>query len=136
MLDEKLQNPNRKMLREFGLVMAGAFGGIFGVFLPWLFSAEWPVWPWPVAGLFLISGLVAPLILRPAFKAWMKFGHLLSHIMTPFILGILFYIIITPVGLIRRVFGHDSMRRDSSEKVDSFRQDSVQPDSNRMERPF
>lgn len=136
MLDEEIKDPDEKVLREFSFIMAGAIGGIFGIVLPWLFSSEWPVWPWPVAGGFLTFGLLMPRILGPVFKGWMRIGHLLSLVMTPLILGVVFYFVITPVGLIRRLFRMDSMRRDNNENVDSFRVESDQPDPDRMERPF
>jgi hypothetical protein len=131
-----LQNPDKKLLREFGFTMAGAIGGIFGVLLPWLFDRAWPVWPWPIAALFFLAGVLFPLSMRHIFLAWMRFGHLLSKITTPLILGILFYLVITPVGLIRRMLGKNSMSGKEDRDSNSFRVPSEQPDDEHMERPF
>jgi len=131
-----LTNPDNKILREFGFIMAGAIGGIFGALLPWLFDRPWPMWPWPVAGLFLLCGLAFPSVLKHVFVLWMKFGHLLSRVTTPLILGILFYLVITPFGLVRRVFAKDSMRRSTESDATSYREASNQPDDEHMERPF
>ncbi len=131
-----LQNPDKKLLREFGLTMAGAIAGIFGVLLPWLFDRAWPLWPWPVAALFLLVGIIFPTGLRQIFTIWMRFGHLLSRITTPLILGVLYYIVITPVGLIRKALGKDAMRHKEDPDSESFRVQSRQPDDDHMERPF
>lgn len=129
-------NPDKKILREFGFVMAGAIAGIFGLLLPWLFDRDWPAWPWPPAALFLVAGLIFPSALRYLFIGWMRFGHLLSRITTPLILGILFYLLITPFGLVRRVFGKNSMKGKGDVGSDTYRVDSRQPDDEHMERPF
>ena len=52
----RIPDPNRKELRIFGLTMAGAIGGFFGLLVPWLFDRVWPVWPWFVATPFLLLG--------------------------------------------------------------------------------
>jgi len=136
MAQTDLHNPDRKVLREFGLIMAGAFGGLFGILLPWIFDGSWPLWPWPVAVLFLAMGLLLPMSLRHVFTWWMRFGHLISRVTTPLILGILFYLVITPVGLIRRIMGKDSMRRNVDNGSDSYKVESRQPEHEHMERPF
>jgi len=67
MSQTELHNSDTKMLREFGFVMAGAIAGVFGILLPWLFDRAWPLWPWPIALLFLIAGLFFPASLRLIF---------------------------------------------------------------------
>ncbi len=136
MSQTELHNPDTKMLREFGFVMAGAIAGVFGVLLPWLFDRAWPLWPWPIALLFLIAGLFFPASLRLIFKWWMRFGHLLSKITTPLLLGILYYLIITPFGIVRRALQKDSMARHIDPSTDSYKVDSREPDHSHMERPF
>jgi len=86
--------------------------------------------------LFLLCGLAFPSVLKHVFVLWMKFGHLLSRVTTPLILGILFYLVITPFGLVRRVFAKDSMRRSTESDATSYREASNQPDDEHMERPF
>ena len=53
----------------------------------------------------LVSGLVIPIILKPIFFLWMVFASILGFIMTRVILSLLFFIILTPIGLILRLFG-------------------------------
>ncbi len=60
--------------------------------------------------------LVWPAILAPLNKLWFRFGLLLHKVMTPLIMGLLFYGLFTPLGLLMRLFGKDPMRvRDTPE---------------------
>lgn len=59
---------------------------------------------------FLISACFRPNILRPVNKLWMLFGNLLSFIIQPIILGILFYLIITPVAIILKIIKRDELK--------------------------
>lgn len=136
MTQASLLNPDRKLLREFGFTMAIAISAIFGLLLPWLFERPWPVWPWPVVAVFLTTSLFLPDVLRLPFVWWMRLGHLLSKVTTPLILGILFYIVVTPVGAARRLLRKDSMSRKLDPSTKSYRVDSRQPDDEHMERPF
>lgn len=136
MAHSELHNPDTKVLKEFGFVMAGAVAGFFGILIPWFFGRSWPLWPWPIALMFLAAGLLFPESLRFVFKWWMRLGHLISKITTPLLLGILYYLIITPVGLIRRALQKDSMARHIDPSTATYKVDSRQPDHSHMERPF
>ena len=107
----------------------------FGLFFPWVLELSWPRWPWIFAGVLTAVGLVAPMTLRPVYKTWMRFGLLLSKITTPIIMGLVFFLVITPIGLIRRLSSADAMKQkfDSQE---SYRITSKKPQPNKMERPF
>ena len=124
-----------KGLREFALVTSGVVAGLFGLFFPWVLELSWPRWPWIFAGVLTAVGLVAPMTLRPVYKTWMRFGLLLSKITTPIIMGLVFFLVITPIGLIRRLSSADAMKQkfDSQE---SYRITSKKPQPNKMERPF
>ena len=128
--------PNKKILREFGFVMAGAIAGRVGVLLPFLFEHGWPLWPWPVALAFLLLGVFLPHGLRHVYVLWMRFGMLIGRVTTPLLLGVLFYLVITPAGLIRRALGGDSVRKPREANTDTYRIKSHQPDNEKMERPF
>lgn len=70
------------------------------------------MWPWlgGFSAFFGAMGLVWPAGLAPLNKLWFKFGLLLHKIMTPLIMGIMFYGLITPIGLLMRMTGKDPMR--------------------------
>ena len=65
---------------------------------------------------FLVIGLIAPIILKPIYLVWMIFAIILGWIMTRLILSLLFYIILSPIGLLMRLFGKDflGLKLDSS----------------------
>ena len=67
-------------------------------------------WVSAIGGLFLVLALVAPVLLRPVNIAWMKLGMLLNAIVSPVVLGIVFFGLITPIALFMRVRGRDALR--------------------------
>jgi hypothetical protein len=123
-------------LRRFGLVTAAMTCGLFGLFLPLLFHLSWPLWPWIVAGGLATWSLAAPASLRWFYDVWMRFGLLLGAIMNPLILAIVFFGLISPLGLIMRLFGHDPMGRRRDTTMTTYRTASRKPSANNMERPF
>jgi hypothetical protein len=94
--------------RGFGLVFAGFFG-IVGALSLWRGSAGWH-WTLPLAVAFAAVALVFPRLLGPLNRLWLKFGLLLYKVMNPLILGLLFFVTITPIGLAMRAFGKDFLR--------------------------
>ena len=60
-----------------------------------------------IAGAFIGFGLIIPIILKPIYIVWMTFAVVLGWFMTRVILSLLFYVIITPIGLVLRIFGKD-----------------------------
>jgi Saxitoxin biosynthesis operon protein SxtJ len=91
--------------RMFGLVFAGLFLIIGG--RP-LLSGESPHW-WAlaVAAAFAVAAVAAPATLRPLNWLWHKFGLLLHHVMSPLVMGTIFFLAVTPVALIMRLLGKD-----------------------------
>jgi hypothetical protein len=60
-----------------------------------------------IAGAFIGFGLIIPIILKPIYIVWMAFAVILGWFMTRVILSLLFYVIITPIGVVLRIFGKD-----------------------------
>ena len=90
--------------RSFGIVMAGAFVVLAGLKL-WSGSATWAgVWT-ALALAFGILAFVAPQLLKPLNLAWLRFGLLLHKIMTPLVMGLLFFAVVLPIGLLMRLLG-------------------------------
>jgi len=127
---------NRKQLREFGLVTGAIVAGLFGLVFPWLFNHPWPRWPWVVGGILAAWGLAAPGTMAPLYCGWMKLGHVLGWVNSRIILGIMFYVIIIPVGFVMRLTGRDPMARKLDPTAGSYRVKSEQPSKNHLERPF
>lgn len=126
---------NPRELREFGLLTGGIVAFLFGLFFPWLLGRALPIWPWLVFGVLGFGGLVAPLSLRPVYRAWMQFGLLLSKVTTPLIMGLIFYALITPIALFLKLAGKDAMCRQFDEQ-ESYRvvRQAVRNDS--LEHPY
>lgn len=127
---------DRKALREFGLIIGGVFAGLFGLAFPLLFQKPIPIWPWGLAVILAVWAVAAPNTLRPVYRLWMRFGLLLNKITTPLILGLVFFLIVTPTALIMRLIGKDPMARALDSKIDSYRVISRKFNKNQMEKPF
>jgi hypothetical protein len=133
--DHTIPELDRKGLREFGLVTGGIIAGLFGLFFPWVFERALPVWPFIVFAVLGFWGLAAPMSLRPVYRGWMKFGLILSRLTTPIIMGLVFYVVITPVAIFWKITGKDAMARkfDNSE---SYRVPSRKAPPENLERPY
>ncbi len=119
-----MKKKTTKELRNFGLVMAGAFA-VLGAISYWRNSLpdnESTIWPYMfgLAGFFLVFGLIFPRVLTPIEWFWMKLAFVLSIIVTHILVTLTFYIVITPVGLLMRLFGNDPLRLKFAKKEDSY----------------
>jgi hypothetical protein len=98
--------------RSFGLVFT-AFCGIVAAVQWWIGSGR--QWGWlGAAAAFAALSLVAPRALHPLNLLWFRFGMLLHRVMTPLILGLMFFTVFTPIGMVMRLFGRRplSLERD------------------------
>jgi len=102
--------------RNFGLVFAVVFA-VIGL-LPLVHRGELRIWSLILAALFAIAAFAFPSVLAPLNRLWMKLGLLLHKIVSPIVLGILFFVVITPMGVAMRAFGRDPLRlrRDNQSK--------------------
>jgi len=94
--------------RNFGLV----FAAVFAIISLWpLLSAEKArLWLLAIAAIFLAAAFVAPHTLAPLNRLWYRIGILLGKVVTPLVLGVLWFAVVTPVGLLMRLFGKDPLR--------------------------
>ena len=127
---------DKKGLRRFAWVFATIVAVLFGTLLPVLFGRGWPVTPWVVAGVVALWGLVSPGSIRQFYRLWMRLGFVMNAITSPVILGIVFYTVVFPSGLIVRLLSKDPMRYKWDPNVDSYRRISPAVDVSHMERPF
>ncbi len=100
---EKLSPPSA---RSTGFVFAAVFALI-------AFSARHTAWLWPLAalaGAFAAAAWLRPGLLEPLNRAWFRLSLLLSRIVTPIVMGVLFFGLITPFGLLMRLKGGDPLR--------------------------
>jgi hypothetical protein len=104
--------------KQFGTLFTAVFAVLAGL----NFYRGGHAYPWlvVVAALFGIVTLARPSLLRPLNALWMKFAELLHHIVSPVVLGAIFYVVLTPVGAVQRLFGRDTMRRKPDAQAQSY----------------
>ena len=104
--------------RSFGFVFAVVFALI--ALWPLLDDAAprwWALW---VAGGFILLALAAPQLLAPANRLWTRFGLLLGRVVNPLVMGLLFFLVVTPTGLLMRAFGKDPLRLKWDHEAKSY----------------
>ena len=130
------QSTTKKELRSFGLIMAGMIALFFGLIIPWLWGFGLPLWPWIVSLVFFVSAFAMPGLLRPVFVLWTKIGHVLGWFNTRLLLGIVFYLVIAPIGIVLKLMGKDPLHRKYDKSGQSYRVASKQPGVDKLEKPF
>lgn len=111
--------------KEIKISSNKSFGLVF--FVIFIIIALWPllndgnirVWSIIVSIIFLILGLLNSKILTPFNKLWMRLGALLGIIVSPIVMGVVYFGIITPIGLIMKLFGKDvlNLKLDKNKKT-------------------
>jgi len=99
-----------------------SFGIVF--FVVFLIVALWPlknnldirIWSLIISFIFLILGIFNSKLLSPLNKIWFKFGILLGRIISPIVMGIIFFIVVTPTAIILKIFKKDvlSLKKNNS----------------------
>jgi len=135
-MEHTIPELDRKGLRNFGLTTGAIVAVLFGLFFPWVLGRPIPNGPWYILLVLGGIGLAAPMALRPVYRVWMRFGLLMSKITTPIIMGLVFYVAVTPMGLVMRLVGKDAMARNLKDKVASYRIKSQAVPPKRLEKPF
>ena len=123
-------------LRNFGLTSGAIIAALFGLLFPWLFDRSIPGWPWIVLAVLATWALIVPSTLRPVYRGWMRVGMILSRFTTPLVLGMVYFVVFVPVGLLRRLLGKDSMSRALSPGEKSYRVISETRPGNNLENPY
>jgi hypothetical protein len=109
----------RKDLRQFGFLV----GGVLSVIGLWpLIHGDLPrFWALAAGGVQILLGLFLPRSLAPVYRGWMAIGHGLGWINTRIILGLVFYGLITPMGMAMRLLGKDPLRLKRPGEVETHR---------------
>ena len=91
--------------RGFGIVFFVVFA-LIGVY-PLINNGELRLWSILLSLIFLVLGLINSNILKPLNVLWFKFGLFLGKLISPLIMGFIFFLVVTPIGLLMRMFGKD-----------------------------
>ena len=101
------------MASEIKIGSNRSFGVVFFVFFllialyPLINNGELRLWSLSISLIFLVLGIFKSKILTPLNKMWFKFGIFIGNIISPIIMGAIFFLIVTPIGLFMRVIGKD-----------------------------
>lgn len=104
--------------RSFGLVFAAFFAIV--ALLPLLRGGDLRSWALFPAAAFLVLAIVRPALLAPFNRLWTRFGLLLHKVVNPVVLGLLFVLAVTPVGLVMRLMGKDPLKRRFEPEAASY----------------
>lgn len=113
-----LKTENISSNRSFGIVF----------FVVFLLIALWPLksggdirlWSLVLSIIFIILGLLNSKLLYPLNKLWFKFGILIGTVVSPIIMGIVYFAVVTPIGIFLRIIGKDLLRLKKSKKMKSY----------------
>jgi len=109
----------RKELRNFGLTI-GIILVVLGGLVFWRGKREFSPYLLSVAATFITLGLTFPGILKPLQKVWMEFSAVMGFFVSRIILSGLFFLILSPIGLIARLLGKDLLDRKIDKSVGSY----------------
>ena len=104
--------------RNVGLVFFFVFL-IVGL-LPLLKEEPFRIWPIVIAIIFLIFGIMNSKLLTPLNKLWFKFGLFLGSIVSPIVMGIVFFLVITPTGFVMKIMGKDLLNKKKDNDKKSY----------------
>jgi len=127
---------DKKQLREFGLLVGGILLLLGGVAL-WRHKGIYPYFL-SIGSILFVLGAVFPAPLKPFQKTWMAFSLVLGFFMSRIILTVLFYFILTPLGLIRRMTGADILDEKIDRSKNSYwkQRENVVKDSKSYENQY
>ena len=130
---EQLSN---RELRKFGLSVGTAFV-VLGLASAWRGHVWAPRVLWVLAALLVVPGAVAPALLGPVQRGWMRFAAGLGHVNSRIILGAFFYLFLTPLGMLLRLFRDPlKLRFDNQETSNWIRRPQQPVDPNRYRQQF
>ena len=122
-------------LRKFGFIMAVAFGLIGGLLL-WR-GRDWATWLLRIAAAFALLATVVPRALAPVERGWLWVGERIGGVVTIVLLTVVFFVVITPIGVLKRLVSGDTMGLRLDPKATTYWV-PVEPDgpATRPDRPF
>ena len=138
MSHQKIPELDTKGLRQFGLMLGSILAIVFGLLLPWTW--QWdniPNVPWIGTGIVIIAwALISPDSMRGLYNGWMRVAMAIGNVINSIILAIVYFIVITPMGIVMRLMGKDPMRRTLDKNAVSYRVISKVAAKNHVERPY
>ena len=110
-MQQKIKLPSN---RNFGIIFSIVF--LIISLWPLLSQNDIRIWSLIISGIFLVLGLINSKLLLPLNKIWFKFGILLGNFIAPIVMGIVYFMVVTPTGLIMRLLGKDLLNLKKNNK--------------------
>ena len=110
-MQQKIKLPSN---RNFGIIFSIVF--LIISLWPLLSQNDIRIWSLIIAGIFLVLGLINSKLLLPLNKIWFKFGIFLGNFIAPIVMGIVYFMVVTPTGLIMRLLGKDLLNLKKNNK--------------------
>ena len=105
-------------LRNFGLLVGAVFFALGAVF--WIRQRSSYPWFLTPGGVLMVLGMIAPRALKWVYVVWMTLAITLGFIVSSFLLLVLFFLVITPIGLVARLVGKDFLKRRLDRAAESY----------------
>lgn len=123
--------------KSFGRVFAAVFA-IIALFQFFADRFEWAIGLAALSIAFVIVSHVRPSLLSPLNRLWTRLGLLLHRVVNPIVLGMIFFVVCTPMGLVMRLFGFDPLRTKLDESAESYWivRDPAGPEPETMKNQF
>lgn len=121
--------------RRFGLGVGGAFVAL-GALSAWRGRLPMALGFAVIGGVLLMAGRMAPARLEPVYRGWMALAHALSKLTTPIFLGVLYFAVFAPLGIILRLVGRRPLARPTAAQSRWIACDSDSQRRQDMERQF
>ena len=116
--------PKKKELKQFGFLIALCFPILIGLIIPIIGGHSLRLWTLWIGLPFLILALLKPRALFYPYQIWMKLGQLLGWINSRLIFGLIFILILLPIGFVMRILGYDPLRKNKNSGK-SYREDKI-----------
>tara|TARA_B100000686_G_scaffold353432_1_gene459022 strand:- start:638 stop:1039 length:402 start_codon:yes stop_codon:yes gene_type:complete len=128
--------PDKKCLRIFAVSTSSFIGLSFGLLLPYVFKYDFPFWPWVICFFLSLTAAAVPVFLGPFYQIWMKLVFILGRFNATIIMGVIFYFVVTPIGLLMRLAGRNPIKRKFNDSLTSYRIPSAPVKSDDFHYPF
>ena len=134
---EPIKELDQRGLRKFGLQFAVLIVFFFGWLLPWMLDLAYALWPWIVAALLGFWALAAPTSLRLLYVGWMRLGLLLNRVTSPILMGLVYFVVFTPVAVCLKILRRDLLHRSLDADAATYRVDAAEDDvESELKNPY
>ena len=131
-----LTRHDTRALREFGIGFGLIVILVFWGLLPWLGDRPRPAWPLVAGGILAFGALAWPPSVLPVYRAWRPVARVIGFINTWVLLGLVFFGILMPIGLVLRALGRLQYSSGFQRDVETYRVEVAPDHATRLEEPF